>query len=416
MVYKTRKTAVVCVLALLFIIQLVFLNNKKNTDPVTQDKLIEKESIPETSTAAEADVEYDEVIIPAELSVVYRNSEPVKDIAAEMSDSIQDSPYDNKIVSYTLEQLIIYENPDSKSAITGYMYSGSEGTILEKGEEWTKIKSGEVTGYIRNLDVLFGNEAEVIASIIGNKKARITESAKVFADADSKSEVISEVASGAEIDAYEKTGEYTLVSCDAGFGYVKTDVLDISYGLAVAKTKAEIDAIEAAKREEAAREAARLAAAQAAAAQEAAKQNAIASSTTTRAAYNVSAEELHLLAAIVYWESGWEPLNGQLAVANVVLNRVFSPRFAQNTITSVVYAPGQFSGVTENGAPSARFQGILNMTNEQLNVRGCYDVALRALAGENNIGDMLFFINVKKANFPKYTAYTIINNHCFYTY
>ena len=81
-----------------------------------------------------------------------------------------------------------------------------------------------------------------------------------------------------------------------------------------------------------------------------------------------------------------------------------------------MYAPGQFSGVLENGAPSARFQGVLNMSNEELNRRGCYDVALRALAGENNIGDLLFFINVKKANFAKYKGYTIINNHCFYTY
>ena len=148
----------------------------------------------------------------------------------------------------------------------------------------------------------------------------------------------------------------------------------------------------------------------------AAKEKYASVSTTARSSYSASADEIHLLAAIVYWESGWEPANGQLAVANVVLNRVLSSRFSQNTIASVIYAPGQFSGVAENGAPSARFQAVLNMSNEQLNQRGCYDAAVTALSGQNNIGDLLFFINVRKANYNKYTSYTIINNHCFYIY
>lgn len=109
-------------------------------------------------------------------------------------------------------------------------------------------------------------------------------------------------------------------------------------------------------------------------------------------------------------------MEGKLAVANVVLNRVLSSRFSQNTIAGVIYAPGQFSGVASGGVPTERFSNVLNMSNEQLNERGCYDAALAALSGQNNIGDMLFFINVKKANFTKYTSYTIINNHCFYIY
>ena len=238
----------------------------------------------------------------------------------------------------------------------------------------------------------------------------------VYAEADNSAAVISTLEKGAEIDAYEENGNYTLISCDNGFGYISNGSFDVSYNLSKAVSMAEIEAIKEEERAEAARKAAEEAAAQAAAAQATAAQNAIKQQTTTRGAYTVSAEELHLLAAIIYWESGWEPSEGQLAVANVVLNRVFSSRFSQNTITSVVYAPGQFSGVSENGVPSARFQAVLNKSNEELNLRGCYDSALKALAGENNIGDLLFFINVKKADFTKYKGYTIVNNHCFYTY
>ena len=407
---KSRKTAVLSVIILLLIMQLAFLNERKHEDNKTSIQLAER-NVQDTSVS-DKDAAYTEEIISTELNVVYRNTSSLKDISQEMEESKVKSSYDNKVVSYTLEELIIYSEPDLKSEPVGIMYSGSEADVLERGEEWSKIQSGKVTGYIRNVDVLFDSEAEVIASVIGNKQAKVNaDMINVYAEADNSAAVISTLEKGAEIDAYEENGNYTLISCDNGFGYISNDSFDVSYNLSKAVSMAEIEAIKEEERAEAARKAAEEAAAQAAAAQNAIKQQ-----TTTRGAYTVSAEELHLLAAIIYWESGWEPSEGQLAVANVVLNRVFSSRFSQNTITSVVYAPGQFSGVSENGVPSARFQAVLNKSNEELNLRGCYDSALKALAGENNIGDLLFFINVKKADFTKYKGYTIVNNHCFYTY
>ena len=422
---KSRKTAVLSVIILLLIMQLAFLNERKHEDNKTSIQLAER-NVQDTSVS-DKEAAYTEEIVSTELNVVYRNTSSLKDISQEMEESKVKSSYDNKVVSYTLEELIIYSEPDLKSEPVGIMYSGSEADVLERGEEWSKIQSGKVTGYIRNVDVLFDSEAEVIASVIGNKQAKVNADViNVYAEADDSAAVISTLEKGAEIYAYEENGNYTLISCDNGFGYISNDSFDVSYNLSKAVSMAEIEAIKEEERAEAARKAAEEAAAQAAGgqgtkghgtpAQATAAQNAIKQQTTTRGAYTVSAEELHLLAAIIYWESGWEPSEGQLAVANVVLNRVFSSRFSQNTITSVVYAPGQFSGVSENGVPSARFQAVLNKSNEELNVRGCYDSALRALAGENNIGDLLFFINVKKADITKYKGYTIVNNHCFYTY
>lgn len=58
--------------------------------------------------------------------------------------------------------------------------------------------------------------------------------------------------------------------------------------------------------------------------------------------------ELDLLARIVRAEAQGEPLEGKVAVAAVVLNRLESPKFP-NTIKGVIYQPGQFSPVS-NGA------------------------------------------------------------------
>jgi len=52
--------------------------------------------------------------------------------------------------------------------------------------------------------------------------------------------------------------------------------------------------------------------------------------------------ELKCLATAVYFESKGEPLEGQLAVAQVIINRVQSQRFA-DSICGVVNQPNQFS-------------------------------------------------------------------------
>lgn len=53
-------------------------------------------------------------------------------------------------------------------------------------------------------------------------------------------------------------------------------------------------------------------------------------------------EEMRCLAVAVYYESKGEPLEGQLAVAQVILNRRDSGRFA-SSVCGVVYQRGQFS-------------------------------------------------------------------------
>lgn len=63
--------------------------------------------------------------------------------------------------------------------------------------------------------------------------------------------------------------------------------------------------------------------------------------------------ELSCLAGAVYFESKGEPLSGQLAVANVIINRTNSGRFP-STICGVVKQPGQFSFIRGGAIPAIR--------------------------------------------------------------
>ena len=131
--------------------------------------------------------------------------------------------------------------------------------------------------------------------------------------------------------------------------YVYADQVSIEYAAGTGYTNEEIENIKAEEEEqrrqaeEAEREAARKAEEERAARIEAAMTDVGVSYNPTMEA---SAEEVWLLACVIDWESGWEPYEGKLAVANVVLNRVRNSRY-DNTITGVIYARSQFSGVSD---------------------------------------------------------------------
>lgn len=99
-----------------------------------------------------------------------------------------------------------------------------------------------------------------------------------------------------------------------------------------------------------------------------------------RAAINCSDEDYNTLLRIVQAEAGVCDEKGKILVANVIINRVKSPRFP-NTIRGVVYQANQFSPVSNGSINRVR------VTQETID---CVD---RALAGEDYSQGALFFMN-----------------------
>lgn len=107
-------------------------------------------------------------------------------------------------------------------------------------------------------------------------------------------------------------------------------------------------------------------------------------------------EDFELLAKITMVEAGYEPYEGQLAVANVILNRVKDPRFP-NTIRDVIYAGKQFppahNGLLDKSVPSATAK------------RAAKD----ALNGKNNIQDAVYFYNPKVSKGKFWSSLTVVD-------
>jgi len=124
-------------------------------------------------------------------------------------------------------------------------------------------------------------------------------------------------------------------------------------------------------------------------------------SQTSASAY--SEEELLWLARITMVEAGYEPYEGQLAVANVILNRVKDPRFP-NTIYDVIHAPGQFPP-----ALNGKLQDVQPSESVWKAVRA-------AAAGENNVPGAVYFHNPKVTSggfWNSLTEVAKIGNHRF---
>lgn len=120
---------------------------------------------------------------------------------------------------------------------------------------------------------------------------------------------------------------------------------------------------------------------------------------------DLSEQDFYLLSAIVYTEAGGEDYIGQVAVANVMLNRLRSGKYGK-TLEDVVYQPYQFS-VT--GSRSFRRSLIHGGSSTAM------QAARDALLGMNVIGGFDSFRMHQGYDLSKLkTDYTILGCHVFY--
>lgn len=103
-----------------------------------------------------------------------------------------------------------------------------------------------------------------------------------------------------------------------------------------------------------------------------------AAATTAEADHD--AMDFYWLARIISAESGGEPLEGQIAVGNVVLNRVDCEDFP-DTIPEVIF----------DRADAVQFEPVENGTVYRAPSPLSVEAAQRVLDGENTIGKAMFF-------------------------
>ena len=76
---------------------------------------------------------------------------------AEVAEDTQE--WNTKALANTSKTINVYKKADKKSKVVGLMKKNTVVNIEEVGEEWTKVSSGKITGYVKNGSLLTGIEA-----------------------------------------------------------------------------------------------------------------------------------------------------------------------------------------------------------------------------------------------------------------
>lgn len=265
--------------------------------------------------------------------------------------------------------LNVRQEPSEDAEIIGKLYADCYGQILDRRGDWTRIMSGNLTGWAKNDYLLFGDEAQQVFDEVTRRTATANVSGlRIRKGASADAGIYALLAEGEIVDVYENLGEWLKINYEGYEGYVAAEYVTIDVMYATGETMQEITA-----REQAAAEA---------------KRKAQEERAARRAALNEEQQfveenysELQLMAALIWCEAGNQPYEGMVAVGAVVMNRVNHPSYP-NTITGVIYAPGQFTPVMTGKVIKALERGVPD---------SCTQAAIEAMSGVNNVGDALHF-------------------------
>ncbi|MCR5508839.1 MAG: cell wall hydrolase [Lachnospiraceae bacterium] len=315
----------------------------------------------------------------------------------DLSGSVAGIAYENLVMANVEEAVNIRESDSEDSEIVGKLYKECAGEIIKKGSGWTNIRTGKVTGWVKNDYLLFGADAKNLADSVVEKVATSTTSClRVRKEPSQDAAVYDLLAEGDTIEVVEELGEWVSVEfADGTVGYVSGEYVTVSDEIGKGESIESIRAKEEAEKK--AKESSKAAKSEPAAESKPAAQQDPAAATVNAAA--VSCDDLTLLAALIQSEAGYECHEGQVAVGNVVMNRLRTGRFG-NSLYSVIYAKGQFSP-----AGSGRVAQIIAQGPKA----SCVQAAQEAMAGTNYVGVATRFRPVSSG----YQG-IVIGNHVFW--
>ncbi len=280
--------------------------------------------------------------------------------------------WQNAMMADVEKSLNVRTEPDAEAEIAGKLEKGDRASVLEIGDEWTKIESGKLVGYVKNEFCIYGLDALAYAKENCDTIATTTvEGLRIREEMDLESRIMKRLEEGDKVvvDTTATVEEgWVAVIYREKTCYVSAEYVEVSLNVGTGITMEEIE--EARRKEEEAKKAA-----------EEAKKQAEAQRAANQAA-TANVDDLTLMAAIIYCEAGAEPYETQLAVGAVIMNRVQSVGYP-NTLHDVIYQRGQFG--------PARSGKLARIIAKGRATSSCYQAAQAALNGEDNTGGCLYF-------------------------
>lgn len=159
---------------------------------------------------------------------------PVQEASEAAASPVMD--FTGKAIVTASGSVNIRQSGDVNAAKVGTIDAGGLVNIVEKGDTWSRITSGNVDGYIRNDLLAFEGDAASYASANLSKVAVVNTAAlKLRSAASTDSESITLLAQGESYPIVETGDAWTKIQLDTVTGYVKNEYITISYNMPTAK-------------------------------------------------------------------------------------------------------------------------------------------------------------------------------------
>lgn len=312
--------------------------------------------------------------------------------------SVAGISFDKLVMANVSEAVNVRDSGSEDSKLIGKMYKDCGGSIIERKNGWTKLKTGSLTGWVKDDYLLFGDEAIKLAEKVVEKTAiSKTSSLRVRKGPSTDSDILSLLGEGDKIQAVAVEGDWVKVEfSDGEEGFVSSQYVKIEDSIDSGESIESINKREAAERKE--KEEADKAAKKAASSS---KEGQVAASATpaNNGAISGDVNDVILLASLIQAEGGNQPYEGQVSIGTVVMNRLRTGKYG-SSIYSVVYAKGQF-GPARSGQVARIYAAGPKAS--------CIQAATDAIGGASYIGAATHFRNVS-SGYPG----IVIGSHVFW--
>ena len=305
------------------------------------------------------------------------NDASTENLGIEIEEVTEEIDSPDLVMTVGTSVLNVRSGPSLDYEIVGKMYRDCGGTVVEREDGWSKIKSGDVEGWCSDEYLIFGDEAVALAKDVASMTAVIKANACcVRTEASDDSELLGYTTANTEFELiYEvEDSDWVCIAYGDYDGFVHSEYVTVEYNIDHGETIEVVNARKAAER---------------------ALKN---SAAYKKQVIKNDHDDLRLLAALIWCEARGESYEGMVAVGAVVMNRVNSGAYP-DTIFDVIFASGQFSPAQSGSL----FRAYANNANSI-----CYQAAQEAMNGVSPVGSVTHFRRkgTKEG--------IIIGNHVFY--
>lgn len=140
--------------------------------------------------------------------------------------------YDNLGISNVDSYLNVRESPSEDGKIIGKMPSRSACDILETQEGWYKIRSGNITGYVKSDFILRDTAAKDLALETAELMAVVsTDRLNVRTEPSKDAPIWSQISNNEKYAVLKQTDGWVEIELDTTSAFVATEFVDVRYGL-----------------------------------------------------------------------------------------------------------------------------------------------------------------------------------------